>query len=80
MLWFLFALIGLADIPKDGQVDLFWQAKGDSYYFSIADSGVGLPKEAQAKIFNRFYRIQLENHQLIPGHGLGLSIAQKLTS
>lgn len=43
--------------------------------FKVQDTGIGIPKEAQDKVFKRFFRIQ-SSHQGFKGHGLGLHIAQ----
>ncbi len=42
------------------------------HFFSVTDTGTGIPKEKQKKIFNRFEKLN-ENAQ---GTGLGLSICQ----
>lgn len=43
----------------------------------ISDSGIGIPKEEQAKIFDRFYRASPSYKGLYTGHGVGLHIVQK---
>lgn len=46
----------------------------------VADEGVGIPREAQAKIFEPFYRLEnrhpSQTQQLYAGVGIGLSIAK----
>jgi len=44
--------------------------------FSIKDTGIGIPKEKQEIIFNRFEQVDSEHTQKIEGTGLGLSIAK----
>lgn len=44
--------------------------------FSVADTGIGIPKALQAKIFDRFFRVSSSYHNVHQGHGLGLHIAQ----
>jgi len=49
---------------------------GDDNYFicSVKDFGIGIPKNQQQKIFERFYRVSGENMDTYPGMGLGLYI------
>jgi heavy metal sensor kinase len=42
----------------------------------IMDTGIGIPKEEQEKIFKRFYRVDKSRSKDIGGVGLGLSIAE----
>ncbi len=46
--------------------------------FSVTDTGIGIPKEAQDKIFNRFYQYDSSSKRKYPGTGIGLSIAQDI--
>jgi signal transduction histidine kinase len=42
----------------------------------IKDTGIGIPKEEQEKIFKRFYRMDKSRSRETGGVGLGLSIAE----
>ena len=42
----------------------------------VKDSGIGIPKESQSKIFDRFY--QVKNYLNTPGTGIGLSLTYEL--
>lgn len=50
----------------------------DEVWFSVKDSGIGIPKEEQKKIFQRFYRASNSNAQKTDGSGLGLSMSEML--
>ena len=45
-------------------------------YFSITDTGDGIPKEAQDKVFDQFFKVTPSYKGLYKGHGLGLHISQ----
>jgi two-component system sensor histidine kinase VicK len=61
--------------PEDGIIEVLIDNLEKSVSISIADSGIGIPKEEQDKIFNDFYRSTLSKKLGIEGTGLGLSIA-----
>lgn len=44
--------------------------------FCIKDTGIGIPKDVQDKVFDRFYRVTPSNKGIYTGHGVGLHIAQ----
>ena len=44
--------------------------------FSVKDTGIGIPKDKQDKVFERFFRVTPSYKGLYKGHGLGLHIAQ----
>ena len=46
----------------------------------ITDHGLGIPKEDQEFIFDRFYRVDKSRARSQGGNGLGLSIAEKIVS
>ncbi|HVA10818.1 MAG TPA: ATP-binding protein, partial [Candidatus Dormibacteraeota bacterium] len=50
----------------------------DNVTLSVQDFGVGLSKEEQAKVFERFYRVGGSDQATFPGLGLGLYIASDI--
>ncbi len=44
----------------------------------VEDTGIGIPEEAQAKLFTEFYRVKTRATSEIPGTGLGLSIVKSV--
>jgi signal transduction histidine kinase len=64
--------------PDDGHITVVAQATHSYVYISVKDNGIGIAKENQDKIFDRFYRAEDSNVQRIPGTGLGLAIVRSL--
>jgi signal transduction histidine kinase len=44
----------------------------------VADHGVGIDPDEQAKIFEQFYRVQAKENAGIPGTGLGLTLVRHI--
>lgn len=63
---------------KEGSITLSVSAKDDRVYFSVKDTGIGISKSDQAKIFNKFYRSEDYRTRETGGTGLGLYVAVKL--
>lgn len=63
--------------PPGGSVRLGLKRHGDEYLLSVSDTGPGIPAEARAHVFERFYRADKSRTRAKDGGaGLGLPIAR----
>jgi signal transduction histidine kinase len=62
--------------PDGGTVTLTMERRNGTAVFVVEDTGIGIPVEEQAKIFDRFYRVDKARSREMGGTGLGLSIAK----
>ena len=63
---------------KEGKIEIETERQGSKALISIADSGCGIPKDEQSKIFTRLFRAQNVYKQYPAGTGLGLYIAKNI--
>lgn len=64
--------------PEGGSIEVNSGNDGQSVWFSVKDTGIGIPKEDIPHIFDRFYRVDKARSRASGGTGLGLSIAQEI--
>jgi len=74
----LFAnLIGNAiKYTQEGSIQITLEEEEETAIIRVKDTGIGIPKEEQEKIFKRFYRVDKSRSRETGGVGLGLSIAE----
>ena len=61
---------------NDGSVSVFMTQTAQEIQIVVKDTGVGIPKEDQDRVFERFYRVDKSHSKEIGGTGLGLSIVK----
>lgn len=62
--------------PKGGKIFVSSTVDGDNLQLMVKDTGVGIPKEEFANIFDRFYQVENSLSRQHEGIGLGLSIVK----
>lgn len=63
--------------PPGGRIELNAAVEGDAVSVRVMDTGVGIPSEAAARIFEPFYRVESIKPQLSrPSSGLGLALTK----
>jgi signal transduction histidine kinase len=65
--------------PDGGSVGLGAERENGKVRIAVKDSGVGIPADALARVFEPFYQVDRGPGARIPGVGLGLAIARDLT-
>ena len=63
---------------ENGYIKINLQTQKSNIIFSIKDSGIGIPKEAQKRVFERFYCVDKSRSKNLGGTGLGLSIVKSV--
>ncbi|MBC8016660.1 MAG: two-component sensor histidine kinase, partial [Sporomusaceae bacterium] len=62
--------------PSGGTIRIASRQTGQYLEITIIDTGIGIPKKDQPKVFDRFYRVDQSRSKSTGGTGLGLSIAR----
>jgi PAS domain S-box-containing protein len=64
--------------PSGGTVTVVLEPREHFVRFAVSDDGLGIPREEQSRIFEKFYRLDPDMTHGIGGTGLGLYICREL--
>ena len=67
---------GIKYTPAEGVVRMRWWTDGEGAYFSVTDTGIGIPAEHIPRLTERFYRVDSGRSRERGGSGLGLAIVK----
>ena len=69
---------GIKYNKQGGQLKITLEQESDNAVITITDTGTGIPQDALAHIFERFYRVDKARSRSTGGSGLGLSIVRNM--
>ncbi|MGC9196410.1 MAG: sensor histidine kinase [Syntrophobacteraceae bacterium] len=64
--------------PPEGEVEVFFHQQEGKVTIGVADSGPGIPKKDQQRIFERFFRVERHRGKEAGSTGLGLAICRHI--
>jgi signal transduction histidine kinase/FixJ family two-component response regulator len=64
--------------PQGGKITIRAFVQADKLQVSVSDQGLGIPEEAQLKLFSKFFRVNNDDRREIGGTGLGLAICKEI--
>jgi len=70
--------IEIADSKGDGIGIVLMATPRRGVEFAVEDSGIGIPEDAQSRVFDAFYQVDSSSTREHGGAGLGLSIVKRL--
>ena len=64
--------------PDGGEITVRMSAEDGRFFFSVMDTGMGIPTDQQSAIFNKYFRAKHANTAQIEGTGIGLSLVKEV--
>ena len=64
--------------PEEGTIHVSLKQEDGRIIWRVKDNGIGIPKDDQEHIFERFYRVDKARGRETGGTGLGLSIVRQM--
>jgi CheY-like chemotaxis protein len=64
--------------PTGGRIAVTLARDGDEVVVEVADTGIGIPRQEQQRIFERFYQVESTSTRKYGGIGLGLAIVRQI--
>jgi signal transduction histidine kinase len=64
--------------PKGGEIKVKAWGEPENLHIIVADTGIGIPKEAVTRLFQRFYQVDASITRKYGGTGLGLYICKSI--
>ena len=64
--------------PGSGEVTIILKTNSNESFICVRDTGIGIAKPEQKRIFDRFYRVNSDRSRQTGGSGLGLAIASAI--
>ncbi|MGV3615719.1 MAG: ATP-binding protein [Fimbriimonas sp.] len=62
----------------EGEIAVTLRREGEEAVLAVRDTGTGIPDEARARLFERFYRVEGAQGRTHEGTGIGLALVQEL--
>jgi len=69
---------GIKYSPKGAWVEVSLTKENSHVRVDVKDNGLGIPKEALPRLFEKFYRVRCDDRKDIIGTGLGLSLVKQI--
>ncbi len=77
------AVVNLVDnaikfTPEGGRIEVRLRTQNGHILLEVEDNGIGIPEDAQAHVFERFFRAYQRGAENVEGSGLGLSLVKAI--